>query len=76
MERYPNLKEEFGGSIPGCEISFQVDIKLTGWLIASCALALASRPSLLKTKHVKPMAYLLSSLSTLPLSSHLGDKLM
>ena len=25
VERYPNLKEEVGGSIPGCEISFLLD---------------------------------------------------
>ena len=25
MERYPNLKEEVGGSIPGCEISSLFD---------------------------------------------------
>ena len=27
VERYPNLKEEFGGSNPGCEISFLLDRK-------------------------------------------------
>ena len=28
MERYPNLKEEVGGSIPDCESSSPLDIKL------------------------------------------------
>ena len=28
VERYPNLKEEVGGSIPVCEISSLVDINL------------------------------------------------
>jgi hypothetical protein len=27
VERYPNLKEEVGGSIPGCEVSSLRDIK-------------------------------------------------
>ena len=27
VERYPNMKEEVGGSIPGCEISCLLDIK-------------------------------------------------
>ena len=40
VERYPNLKEEVGGSIPGCEISSLLDRNL----------ALASRPSILKQK--------------------------
>ena len=28
VERYPNLKEEVGGSIPDCEISSLLDKKL------------------------------------------------
>ena len=28
VERYPNLKEEVGGSIPNCEISSQLDKKI------------------------------------------------
>ena len=40
-ERYPNLKEEAGGLIPGCEISSLLDIILARWSIASCALTLA-----------------------------------
>jgi hypothetical protein len=28
MERYPNLKEEVGGLIPGCEISSPLGIEL------------------------------------------------
>jgi hypothetical protein len=30
MERYPNLKEEVGGSNPSCEISSLPDEKLAG----------------------------------------------
>jgi hypothetical protein len=37
VERYPNLKEEVGGSNPGCEISSLPDIKLVRWSTASCA---------------------------------------
>ena len=45
VERYPNLKEEVGGSIPNCEISSLLDRKLARWSSASYALALACRPS-------------------------------
>ena len=45
VERYPNLKEEVGGSILDCEISRLLDKKLTRWSTASCALALTCRPS-------------------------------
>ena len=31
VERYPNLKEEVGGSNPGCEISSLLDGKLARW---------------------------------------------
>jgi hypothetical protein len=48
LERYPNLKEEVGGSIPDCEISSLHDGKLSRWLIASCALALPCRSSISK----------------------------
>lgn len=41
MERYPNLKEEVGGSLPGGEISSALNGKLDRWFIASWALALA-----------------------------------
>ena len=37
VEGYPNLKEEVGGSNPGCEISSLLDKKLVRWSIASCA---------------------------------------
>ena len=50
VERYPNPKEEVGGSIPGHEISSLLDIKLARWSIASCALAPARRPSILNFK--------------------------
>jgi hypothetical protein len=41
VERYPNFKEEVGGSIPGYEMSSLLDEKLARWSTASCALALA-----------------------------------
>ena len=41
VERYPNLKEEVGGPIPGCEISSLFVRKLARGSIVSCALALA-----------------------------------
>ena len=43
LERYPDLKEEVGGSIPGCEMFYPLDRKLARWSIASYALALACR---------------------------------
>ena len=43
MKRYPNLKEEVGGSIPGCEISSPLDTNL----------ALACQPSVSKKKKKK-----------------------
>jgi hypothetical protein len=50
VEGYPNLKEEVGNSIPGCEIFSLPDGKLAKWSIASHALALACRPSVLRLK--------------------------
>ena len=44
VKRYRNLKEEVGGSIPGCEIFSLLDIKLVRWSIDSYTLALACRP--------------------------------
>ena len=44
VERYPNLKDEVGGSIPGYEISSLLDGKLVKWSAASYALALACQP--------------------------------
>ena len=41
VERYPDLKEEVGSSIPSCKISSLLDIELARWSTASCALALA-----------------------------------
>jgi hypothetical protein len=46
VERYPNLKEEVGGAILGCEIFSLLDIKLVRWSSASCALASECRPSI------------------------------
>ena len=48
VERYPNLKEEVGGSIPGSEISSLLDRKLAKWSTASCVLVLACWPSVSK----------------------------
>ena len=53
VERYPNLKDEAGGLIPGCEISSLFDITLVRWSIASYALALTCRPSVSKKKKKK-----------------------
>jgi hypothetical protein len=53
METYLNLKEEVGNSIPGCEISSLLDGKLARWSTASCALALACRPSVSKKEKEK-----------------------
>ena len=50
VERYPNLKEEVGGSIPEYEISSPLDRKLATWSTVSCALALACRPSISQNK--------------------------
>jgi hypothetical protein len=50
VETYPNLKEEVGGSNPGCEISSLPVRKLAGLSTASCALALAHKPSISKKK--------------------------
>jgi hypothetical protein len=43
VERYSNLKEEVGGSNPGCEISSLHDGKLVKWSTISCALTLTCR---------------------------------
>ena len=53
VKRYPNLKEEVGGSNPGCEISSLPDRKLARWSTASCALAMACQPSISKRKEKK-----------------------
>ena len=41
VERYPNLKEEVGSSVPNCEISSLLGERLAR---ASCALMLACQP--------------------------------
>ena len=56
VERYPILEEEVGGSIPGCEISSQLDKELARWSTASYALVLACRHSI-STKKKTPMIY-------------------
>jgi hypothetical protein len=48
VDRFSNLKEEVVGSIPGYEVSSPSDGKLVKWSTASCALALACRPFVLK----------------------------
>jgi hypothetical protein len=50
VERYPYLKEEVGGSNPGCEISSLPNGKLVWWSTTSCALALAYWPFVSKNK--------------------------
>ena len=50
VDRYPNLKDEVAGLIPGYEISFLLDKKLVMWSTASCALALACRKYVLLKK--------------------------
>ena len=58
MERYPNLKEEVGSSIPGYGISSLLAINLVRWSTASCDLALACRHfvSIKKKKKKKKLA--------------------
>ena len=46
VERYPNPKEEVGGSNLGCEISSLLDKILVRWSTATCSLALACRTSI------------------------------
>jgi hypothetical protein len=53
VERYPNLKEEIGGSIPSYEISSLLDIKLVTWSADLCALALACRRSVSPKEKIK-----------------------
>jgi hypothetical protein len=48
VERYPNLKEEVGSSVPAMKISSLLEGKLARWSTASCALALACRHSVSK----------------------------
>jgi hypothetical protein len=43
--KLPDDGEEVGNLIPGCEISSLLDGKFAKWSTASCALALACRPS-------------------------------
>ena len=52
VERYSNLKENVGGSIPDCEISSLLAGKLVRWSTVTCALALAYRSSVSKI-HLK-----------------------
>jgi hypothetical protein len=53
VERYPNLKKEVGGSIPGCEISSLLDKNLVRWSTVSYALALDCWPFVSKKKKKK-----------------------
>ena len=54
VERYSNMKEAIGGSIPGCQISSLLDKILARWSTTSCALALACRPSMWKNINIEP----------------------
>jgi hypothetical protein len=45
-------RKVIGSSIIGCEISSQLDKKITTWSIASCALSLACRPSVSKINKI------------------------
>jgi hypothetical protein len=49
----PSLKKEVGGSIPIYITSSLLNEKLVRWSTASCALALACQPSVLKFKKSK-----------------------
>jgi hypothetical protein len=53
VERYPNLKEKVGKSIPNCEISSPLNGKLAKWSTTSCTLALAYQPSVSKKEKRK-----------------------
>ena len=67
VERCPNLKEEVGGSIPGCEISSLLDQKkLARRSIASCALALACGPSVSQRKKRKKIKKIKNWICGLP----------
>ena len=50
MERYPNLKDEVGGLIPGCEISSMLERDLAMQSTASCAFGDGMLVFCLKTK--------------------------
>ena len=52
-ERYPNLKEEVGGSNSVCEISFVPDGKLVKWSTTSCISVFAYWPMSPKKKKRK-----------------------
>ena len=53
VERYPNIKEEVGGLIPGCDISSLLDIKTCE--VINCLLCFGARMSAfcLKKKQIK-----------------------
>ena len=53
VERYPHLKEEVGGSIPGCEISSLLDIKLARRSTTSCAFGAGMSAFCLKKRRKK-----------------------
>jgi hypothetical protein len=51
-ERYPELKEEVGNSIPGCEISSLLD-KITSRVVICLLSTIACRPSVSKKEMKK-----------------------
>lgn len=55
MERYPDIRKEVNGPIPGCEIFSLLDIKLARWVNFLYVLWcwLACRPSISKEKEKK-----------------------
>ena len=77
VDIYPNLKKEVGGSFLGCEIFSLLDIILVRWSNASCAMALACRPSidLLKKKSLwKVWCFLVVHYSNPPCTFHFNDR--
>lgn len=60
VERYTNLKEEVGCSIPSSEISFLRYRILAGWSTATGTLLLVCRPSISKNKKTNNHAVVIS----------------
>ena len=66
MERYPNLKEEVGGSFPGCEISSLHDRNL----------ALACRPSVSRQKDYRLAKFCQTNILVLDWRSEIDSMLV
>jgi hypothetical protein len=54
VERYPNLKEEVGGLVLGCEISSLLHRKLVTWSTVLCVLVVTCRSFVSKKKKKCP----------------------